>query len=170
MIRMVEAATHAGYPLDAAAVLLIEVEGLTEAVEEQAEAIAEVCQESGRAHRSDCAVCRRARSALERPKERLRSDRAREPDVLRTGRCRSADENCRNAAGHWRYRPQVQHSDQQRFPCRRRQHASDSARSTRAKKATWSGRRLQAKKSCGFASRSAAPSRASTASERRKRN
>ncbi|HZS56260.1 MAG TPA: FAD-linked oxidase C-terminal domain-containing protein [Bryobacteraceae bacterium] len=47
MLRMVEAATHAGYPLDAAAVLLIEVEGLVEAVEEQAEGIAEVCKESG---------------------------------------------------------------------------------------------------------------------------
>src|SRR5579884_3926551 len=47
MLRMVEAATHAGYPLDAAAVLLIEVEGLIEAVEEQAEAIAEVCKECG---------------------------------------------------------------------------------------------------------------------------
>ncbi len=47
MLRMVEAATHAGYPLDAAAVLLIEVEGLIEAVEEQAEDIAEVCNASG---------------------------------------------------------------------------------------------------------------------------
>ena len=47
MLRMVEAATHAGYPLDAAAVLLIEVEGLIEAVEEQAEAIAEVCETCG---------------------------------------------------------------------------------------------------------------------------
>jgi glycolate oxidase len=47
MLRMVEAATHAGYPLDAAAVLLIEVEGLTEAVEEQAEQIADVCRSSG---------------------------------------------------------------------------------------------------------------------------
>lgn len=47
MLRMVEAATHAGYPLDAAAVLLIEVEGLVEAVEEQAEDIAEVCKASG---------------------------------------------------------------------------------------------------------------------------
>lgn len=43
MIRMVEAATHAGYPMDAAAVLLIEVEGLTEEVEEQAAAISSVC-------------------------------------------------------------------------------------------------------------------------------
>ncbi len=44
MLRMVEEATHAGYPMDAAAVLLIEVEGLKEAVEEQAEQLREVCQ------------------------------------------------------------------------------------------------------------------------------
>jgi glycolate oxidase len=47
MLRMVEAGTHAGYPLDAAAVLLIETEGLTEAVEEQAQEIAEVCSACG---------------------------------------------------------------------------------------------------------------------------
>jgi glycolate oxidase len=44
MLRMVEEATHAGYPMDAAAVLLIELEGLKEAVEEQAEHIREACQ------------------------------------------------------------------------------------------------------------------------------
>jgi glycolate oxidase len=43
MLRMVEEATHAGYPMDAAAVLLIELEGLREAVEEQAEQIREAC-------------------------------------------------------------------------------------------------------------------------------
>lgn len=43
MLRMVEVATHAGYPMDAAAVLLIELEGLSEAVEEQVEQIREVC-------------------------------------------------------------------------------------------------------------------------------
>lgn len=43
MLRMVEEATHAGYPMDAAAVLLIELEGLTEAVEEQVEQIREAC-------------------------------------------------------------------------------------------------------------------------------
>jgi glycolate oxidase len=47
MLRMVEAATHAGYPIDAAAVLLIELEGLTEGVEEQAIQIAEVCRACG---------------------------------------------------------------------------------------------------------------------------
>src|SRR5436309_6541339 len=43
-LRAVEAAAKAGYPLDSGAVLLIEVEGLREAVAEQAEAIREVCR------------------------------------------------------------------------------------------------------------------------------
>ena len=43
MLRMVEEATHAGYPKDAAAVLLIELEGMREGVEEQVEQIREVC-------------------------------------------------------------------------------------------------------------------------------
>src|SRR5271163_4289271 len=44
MLRMVEEATHAGYPMDAAAVLLIELEGLRETVEEQVEQIRLACQ------------------------------------------------------------------------------------------------------------------------------
>ncbi len=47
MLRMVEEATHAGYPMDAAAVLLIELEGLVESVEEQTEQIREVCERCG---------------------------------------------------------------------------------------------------------------------------
>src|SRR5947208_4716341 len=47
MLRMVEEATHAGYPLDAQAVLLIELEGIREAVEEQVEQIREACTASG---------------------------------------------------------------------------------------------------------------------------
>src|SRR5271170_6536863 len=43
MLRMVEEATRAGYPMDAAAVLLIELEGLREAVEEQVEQIRDAC-------------------------------------------------------------------------------------------------------------------------------
>jgi glycolate oxidase len=44
MLRMVEEATHAGFPMDAAAVLLIELEGLRENVEQQVEQIQEVCR------------------------------------------------------------------------------------------------------------------------------
>ncbi|MCS7314234.1 MAG: FAD-linked oxidase C-terminal domain-containing protein [Bryobacterales bacterium] len=60
MLRMVEEATGAGYPRDAAAVLLIELEGLREAVEEQAAEVEQVC----RACRSR--EVRVARSASER--------------------------------------------------------------------------------------------------------
>lgn len=47
MLRMVEEATHAGYPMDAAAVLLIEIEGLREAVEQQIEQIRAACAQCG---------------------------------------------------------------------------------------------------------------------------
>lgn len=60
LMRMVEESTHAGYPLDAAGVLLIELEGLTEAVEEQAEKIKAACK-ACRARE-----VREARSAAER--------------------------------------------------------------------------------------------------------
>src|SRR5579883_2880973 len=43
ILQAVEADTHAGYPLDAAAVLLIEAEGLKEGVEEQVAQITQVC-------------------------------------------------------------------------------------------------------------------------------
>lgn len=60
LLRAVEAATHAGFPLDSAAVLLIEVEGLGEAVEEDANEIECVCRENG------AREVRRAKNARER--------------------------------------------------------------------------------------------------------
>jgi glycolate dehydrogenase FAD-linked subunit len=59
-LRAVEQATHAGYPMDSAAVLLIEVEGLREAVKEQAEKIEAVCA------RNQVRSVRRAKTAEER--------------------------------------------------------------------------------------------------------
>jgi glycolate oxidase len=47
MLRMVEEATHAGYPMDADAVLLIELEGIRETVEEQVEQVRQACEVSG---------------------------------------------------------------------------------------------------------------------------
>ena len=46
-IEAVEPAVHAGYPEGAGAVLLVEVDGLKEAVDEEAEAIEEVCNRYG---------------------------------------------------------------------------------------------------------------------------
>jgi glycolate oxidase len=47
MLRMVEEASHAGYPAEAAAVLLIELEGMRETVEAQVEQVRAACQASG---------------------------------------------------------------------------------------------------------------------------
>jgi glycolate oxidase len=47
MLRMVEEATHAGYPMDAQAVLLVELEGIREAVEAQVEQVREACLACG---------------------------------------------------------------------------------------------------------------------------
>jgi glycolate oxidase len=54
-LRTVEDYIHAGFPMDSAAVLLIEVEGLAEAVGEQAAAITEVCNQH---HASEVRVAR----------------------------------------------------------------------------------------------------------------
>ena len=60
MLRIVEEATHAGYPMDAQAVLLIELEGIREAVEEQVEQVRDACMSTG------AREVRVARSAEER--------------------------------------------------------------------------------------------------------
>ncbi len=59
-LKCVEEATHAGYPLDAGAVLLIELEGLREGVTEQAEAVRQICM------RQNARDVRRAATAEER--------------------------------------------------------------------------------------------------------
>jgi len=47
VIRAVEDSVHAGYPVDADAVLIIELDGLTEGMDEQAERILEICKKNG---------------------------------------------------------------------------------------------------------------------------
>lgn len=59
-LRAVEEDVHAGYPLDAAAVLLIELEGIREVVEEQAETVRTVCE------RMRAREVRRAKNETER--------------------------------------------------------------------------------------------------------
>ena len=84
-LRTVEAFCHAGYPLDAGAVLLIELEGLREAVEEQADAVTR-CMPSPEGARGAPRQGRRgARAAVERPQDGFRRARAGEPFVLHAG-------------------------------------------------------------------------------------
>ena len=89
MLRMVEEATHAGYPMDAAAVLLIELEGPIEMVLEQVEQIREVCNLC-RASSSGSPSRQRNGSALEGPQERVRRNRTCESFLLRARWCSAA--------------------------------------------------------------------------------
>ena len=106
-LRAVEDYVHAGFPKDCAAVLLIEVEGLTEAVEAQAAAITEVC----RLHRARGSARRarrpRARPSVEGPQERFRRSRTSLAHVLRAGRRHPAHAPAGNTALHRGSQPQI---------------------------------------------------------------
>jgi glycolate oxidase subunit GlcD len=60
VIRAVEESVHAGYPMDAEAVLIIELDGLTDGMDEQVQKILEICQKNGVVN------ARRAKDASER--------------------------------------------------------------------------------------------------------
>ena len=60
VIRAVEESVHAGYPTDAEAVLIVELDGVTEGMDEQAKRIVEICEKNG------VVSSRRAKDANER--------------------------------------------------------------------------------------------------------
>src|SRR5262245_29437465 len=60
IVKAVEAAFHFGFPLDAGAVLLIEVDGLAAGLDGEAERITAICKQNG------CREVRQARDAAER--------------------------------------------------------------------------------------------------------
>jgi len=60
VIRAVEESVHAGYPMDAEAVLIVELDGVTEGMDEQAKRIVEICEKNG------VVSSRRAKDANER--------------------------------------------------------------------------------------------------------
>ena len=60
VIKAVEESVHAGYPLDVAAVLIIELDGMADGMERQAEKIMEICR------RHNCREIRLAKSDAER--------------------------------------------------------------------------------------------------------
>ena len=127
MLRMVEEATHAGYPMDAAAVLLIELEGIREAVEEQVEQVRQACTVSGAREFRVARTAGGARPVVEGPQERIRRGGPGEPDLLRAGWGGAAHPDRAHAALHRRGGAEVRAHHQQHLPRGRRQHASHHA-------------------------------------------
>ena len=81
-IQAVEPAFHAGYPMDAGAVLLIEVDGMREDVEDTAQEIEQICWESGAFGSPSGSNESRARSALEGPEDGDRRHGPARPELL----------------------------------------------------------------------------------------
>ena len=165
MLRMVEEATHAGYPMDAAAVLLIELEGMREAVEEQVEQVREACpvlparaSSAWRAPPRSASCCGRA--------ARTRSARwaaSAPPITCRTAWCRAPRSRPR-CSFIGEVAEQVRSDHQQHLPRRRRQHAPHhSVRPAQARRPGEGARRRRGDPRI-LHRRWAAPSPASTAS------
>ncbi len=164
MLRMVEEATHAGYPMDAAAVLLIELEGLKEAVEEQVEQIRDACK-CCRAREVRVARSRRgARAAVEGPQERLRRGGPREPGVLRAGWRGAAHQDRADAARDSPGSPRSTASPSATFFTPATATCTPSFCSIPTSRANWNAPKPRATRFCDSASRKADPSPASTAS------
>ena len=87
IVRAVEAFAHAGYPTEAAAVLLIEVDGAEPAVDAQTAAVERAAAANGVGTVRIAADERRARPAVEGPQERVRGRSRRSP---RTTTCTTA--------------------------------------------------------------------------------
>ena len=127
ILAAVEEAYHFGFSPDAAAVLVIEIDGPTIGLDRQQERIVELCTRFG-ARR----CCRPPR-----PSERAALWKCRKMAVGATGRLEpelqdrrwrgAAHAVARNHAPHRRNRPKPRYSHRQRRPRRRRQHPSDPA-------------------------------------------
>ena len=132
LLRMVEEATHAGYPLDAAAVLLIELEGINEAVEEQVEEIRQACLACRAREFRVARDAVGARTVMERPQERVRRGGPLLARLLYAGRRGAAHPDLRHSALYCGREPALRADHQQHLSRRRRQSApADPVRSSR---------------------------------------
>ena len=167
MTAAVESFVHAGYDLDAAAILLCESDGSAAAVEEEIGRMADVL----RALRRDADRGERERGAaaalLERAQERVPGERPHQPRLHVHGLDDPEEAPRRHADRDRRDGDQARAALRQRLPRRRRQPApADPVRRQRRRSSCIAPRR-SAPRSSSSASRWAAPSPASTASASR---
>ncbi len=99
-MRAVEDYVHAGFPLDSAAVLLLEVDGLRESMEAQAKEVAEVCTRASRPRSARGARCAERDLLWKGRKNAFGAVGRISPDLLRAGRRDSAHEVSGHAAAH----------------------------------------------------------------------
>ena len=127
IIRAVEAAFQVGFPADAGAVLIVELDGLEAGLGERAERIARIATR-GRRGRGEARARRgRARAAMESAQARVRRGRAACAQLRHPGRRGAAHAAARHPARDHDAQPPLRARDRQCLPRRRRQYPSDRA-------------------------------------------
>ena len=164
ILGAVEAAFHFGFPLDAGAVLIIEVDGLEAGLDAQMATRRGGVPRAGRARAPAGARRRRARGALEGPQAAFGAVGRLAPELLHAGRRRAAHQAAGHPARHRRGRraPPASASPTSSTPATAT--STRSCCSTSATPTRWSACSRPATRSWRSASRWAAASPASTAS------
>ena len=107
ILTAVEQAFHVGFPLDAQAVLLIEVDGLEAGLDQQRDRIIQLCTEGGAPISPIGPGCQRTPIVLEESQASLRRNRPAEPQLLHARWRRAALETAPHAAADHRNRQPV---------------------------------------------------------------
>ncbi len=116
----VEEAFHFGFPLDAEAVLLIEVDGFESRPRCAARPRRGDLPAEPRPRGPLCGRRQRATATVEGPQAGVRRDRPAQPQLLHAGRRRAAHEAAAHPEAHSRDRRKVRSPHRQRLPRRRR--------------------------------------------------
>ena len=127
ILEAVEAAFHFGFPLDAGAVLIIEVDGLEAGLDSKRNTSSRsAAQNNARDVRVARDEAERACS-VEEPQAGLRRRRPAGPELLHARRRRAAHQAAAHPAPDHRDRAALSAAHRQRLPRRRRQHPPDPA-------------------------------------------
>ena len=131
MIQAVEQAFRFGFPTDAGAVLIIEVDGLDAGLDREAQAISEIVQAHGGSVQKSIAWRTRKEpeyvAIWKSRKSAFGAIGRLSPTLLHPGRRRPPDQAAAHPAAHHQGRRALQPPDRQRLPRRRRQHPPDPA-------------------------------------------
>ena len=123
----VEQAFKFGFPLDAGAVLIMEVDGLNAGLDEEAPKIEAIAKKNRAREVPPGQYRSRTAAVMEMPQAGVWRGRPAWPKLLHSRRRGAADQVAAHAAVHHEHRSEISDPDRQCFPRGRRQPPSDSA-------------------------------------------
>ena len=123
ILQTVEDAFHFGFPRDAGAILIIELDGLAAGLDAQADRVRALCEANAAREVRQAETAQRPRQPVGRPQKSRRHPGPPRPLLRHPGLRHPALQAARRPARHRRHRRQIQPADRQCLSCRRRQPA-----------------------------------------------